>query len=364
MAQFLDPSSVPHDYWSIAKRPVNPNIAAAYAPRQPRRDAYGRVIGPDGRPVDDSPQLPNWLQEYIADSKAKTEEANAANEYRYGRAEQLLGLRDDSGRPTFGSYGQPASAASGSAASGSASIGGQNQFGGGSGPIYAPQTGAVKQDNVSRGIYNTSGGLNTESVTNSLALSAAQDAEFNRQQRVLDRSDRVLDRQLDLLRSKDDVAPDMNTVYQLAAEYGRGDTSGLDEEAFAGGGGGGGAPAFINPQSAGYRLPTVGFGSPGGYRYGASRSKPSNFDTAAAIRSSRQLFNNKLRGGYGSVSTPVKALYGPSAAMPSVDTSIRPTMGAGMGRSAQPADNPFVDFHNYVNSYYQNRRQPVTSIYR
>lgn len=177
------------------------------------------------------------------------------------------------------------------------------------GPAYAPQTAAVNQDSVRRGILNTQPALNAGYVTNSLALQQGdlelRDRQFRDEQASQDQNNFLLQQKLRLLEAPVSTGPDMNAAMEIAARYGQGSQQGLDDQSFGfdvGSGGGGGAPIFGSGSSAGFSIPNGSWGTPT-MSYGASRSssvalpkaKVSQASTAAAIRAKQAEFELSKR---------------------------------------------------------------------
>jgi len=223
------------------------------------------------------------LSDLYGDYRKAYSDANAKNEERYG---QVLGMYDQA--PGY----QPPTLPEARTTGNTAQIGGQNIYGGASAPIYAAQTARVNQDAVSRGIYNTSGALNNASVTNSLALQDAADrtreisnrerlADYDRQyqayDRGVDRGDMLRREKAGFIERREDVAPDMGLMAQIAMKMGEGSTAGLDAGAFGGGYGGGGGGGMASAASMGYGLPMgAGYWGGGGGGSGGGSSGGGN----------------------------------------------------------------------------------------
>jgi hypothetical protein len=197
----------------------------------------------------------------LLDRTAKLQaEANAANQARYDEARGLVGFEapDAWHKAGFGSpeayqihkakLAKEAADASTpllSAGYNPATVGAQG------GPV-TPQALASRVQAKQRGIYNSSTALNREAVTNSLALADAdranratgmQEVQLNEALRrsQANEADQLLGRRLELLYSKNDIAPNLDRVMQTAATEGQGSTEGMSYP-MGGGGGGGGSP--------------------------------------------------------------------------------------------------------------------------
>jgi len=305
------------------------------------------------------------LSDLYGDYRKAYSDANAKNEERYG---QVLGMYDQA--PGY----QPPTLPEARTTGNTAQIGGQNIYGGASAPIYAAQTARVNQDAVSRGIYNTSGALNNASVTNSLALQDAADrtreisnrerlADYDRQyqayDRGVDRGDMLRREKAGFIERREDVAPDMGLMAQIAMKMGEGSTAGLDAGAFGGGYGGGGGGGMASAASMGYGLPMgAGYWGGGGSGGGSSGGNPYGMLNAAGTANNiaqERLANYRKTTGAGQSGTST----GPSTyvAAPQLTGPVAGWIGAqgnnlgGGGSNVARVPASYRSIYNTVNAY-------------
>lgn len=253
---------------------------------------------------------PNWIDQLYEQYRTQQQRDWDFQMNRYNEGRKLLGL--DGGDGAMGFAGPAAGgAAVGSATGGASGAGGPNQWGGG-GPAYSPQAAKVNQDAMRRGIFNTQHALNTQTVSNDLALSdasyRANQQQFQQQQAAADRNYQLMQDRLRWLEAPSTVGPDPEMLVRLASMFGQGTTDGLDPAAFSGGGAGaGGAPiwgagmvggtGYGGAVQDGYGVPmNMGFSTPpSAYRRPAARQP--QFDPVAAGQNPMLYDENGVRGG-------------------------------------------------------------------
>lgn len=222
-------------------------------------------------------------------------QANQANLSRYDEGRELLGLDDGlewqrQGFAAPSAYDEHREFKARQAAEAAGGAGGGMSFGnpaggtvGAEGGNITPQALASRVQAKQRGIYNSSTALNQEAVTNSLALRdaavadrglAMQSAQFAEQVRRADQSaaERLRDQQLQWIYQRNDRAPDLNRVAQIADTDGEGTTEGLSYPIASGGGGRRAAPDTrdVAEESAANDSQEGSYGSPQSRREGSS----------------------------------------------------------------------------------------------